>query len=1729
MTDRVRHAVGRDASTDHIQMLAVTLVTPETVVCTAIPGWIATAIALARPKSRKKNSLTRLAMAIGFGVTGNANAACGLLPPGSYTAIQTCAPGTGDASITTQPVTSVVVNSGGGAGGIAAQTASGNATISMEGTTVDLTGSTVSNGAVYASALAGGDAAVTLSGTNSITTNANQKGVLLSAGGGNGSLNITGSLILNNVGDSAATKSGLEVDAAGATSAISHMGTGTITTHGGSAVMAAGTGTTTNTSINLGSGVALVVDSTNSGALGARNVGIYSSTVNGSATIINAATITTYGNNASGILANSTGTGSATITNSGDITINGAATVIRADLVAAGNTGNASITLDAGALKVLGNIGNGAVYAAAQGTGSAMIVMNGGSLENDSTSDSGHGLEAQARGTGDATVILNAGSVLTEGGLGIAVWGNGTGTGNATIITVAGTTVTAQGAGPNGGGLFARGGSATTGTSILVDSQSVIESSKVGIDAASSNGGAITIRQTGGSITSSEGQGIRASTAGAIDITNSATVQTTGGAASISAINVTESGSGTVDLANIGALSTASTGSRGIVVTSNSAAGSGDVTISNTGTITTTASASETISASTAGAANKVIVSNTATLTTNGSNSYGIHATTAGGGVVIANSGAIDTTGTGATGLQLATSGGVIGVTNTNTISATGSNASGIFASTNGTAGAGDIDVDSRADITAANNAIWVEALQGGHVNVTAGGDFILTGNVTAPTNPAHGIAAFADGAAYATDFASVHYLGGTIDYTGTHLFNALAASSQSGDASVIADAGSRLSSTGQGIYVSTGSSNYAYTTQQAGNATAIFNGDGIATTNDDASAIWGGALGQRIGGDPDTGNVTLANTHGTLSTVGNGSAGMHGKSQQGDVMLANGGAITTQGTTQLGALWTDRAAALYAQADAGKAGVQNTGTLSTQGTDSPGILAVSGMNAAGQTVIDIINRGAIATYGVNDAQAIQGIASGSGNILIDSADADLATHGGGANNHGVEANAADGAANINFSRGNVRVAGQSVGLLAWNNDSGLASSAQINVAGATIDATNTSARAAVQASAQDSATLSFDAASQVHGGTGIGLALGGATQALFNAGTLDALSDRAIQLDANGVSGSATLTNIGHITGGIAAGGSAVKFDNAGLWTLRNFSASTAGGARDTLGVSVSDFGTSGNNRIDNTGTLELLTHDGSATTLDTSGMYLPFGNPNNAIALHSPTQGQLLGVQRFIHSGTIDLQANPSAGDVLVISGGHAAGVNGGGVFISNGGTLKLDTVLNEGGANSQSDMLVVDATRVGAGGPTRIQIRNLGGQGAMTDADGIALVEVLNKAVSAENAFKLDGRATAGAYEYLLYQGGVVDPADGNWYLRSSALPPEPEPEPVPPVPEGALYRPEVGAYLANRSVARTMFRHTLHDRLGEPDFTESQRLVRRQESTQDQNDPNHSALWVRYIGNHAEGQAGYEQLGIKTNQNILQIGGEIGQWTDGDSRTHWGLMGGYGQANSDSVNRMTGYHARGDVTGYSLGVYGTWYASASQATGLYLDSWLQYNRFDNRVLGDLLPEEKYKSQNIAASLEAGYAMQFTDAKNAAHHWYIEPQAQLVLTHESGGSHQEVNGTQITPQGKSDLTARLGARLYARKPEKRQDQVQPFLEINVWQSSGNGHIDFDGVAQTQSVAKTIGEVKVGVQSEFKDRWNLWAQLAYRQGIGQADSSMGGGGHYRDYGGVAGVKFTW
>ena len=169
----------------------------------------------------------------------------------------------------------------------------------------------------------------------------------------------------------------------------------------------------------------------------------------------------------------------------------------------------------------------------------------------------------------------------------------------------------------------------------------------------------------------------------------------------------------------------------------------------------------------------------------------------------------------------------------------------------------------------------------------------------------------------------------------------------------------------------------------------------------------------------------------------------------------------------------------------------------------------------------------------------------------------------------------------------------------------------------------------------------------------------------------------------------------------------------NNGLFNLRHFADTTGDGVRDTLRVAIADLGDGPNNSFTNNGTLRLPAVTG-ATTLDSTGQYLPLGNPNNAMALGGPLQGHLIGVTTFTNSG-IDRSAKQPRRWRRARDHRRAAGRGCRPRHLHlHGGTLKLDTVLNEGGAATRSDTLVVDGTSVGAGGATSMVIRNAGGAG-------------------------------------------------------------------------------------------------------------------------------------------------------------------------------------------------------------------------------------------------------------------------------------------------------------------------------------------------------------------------------------------------------------------------------
>ncbi|ENQ8532594.1 autotransporter outer membrane beta-barrel domain-containing protein [Escherichia coli] len=79
--------------------------------------------------------------------------------------------------------------------------------------------------------------------------------------------------------------------------------------------------------------------------------------------------------------------------------------------------------------------------------------------------------------------------------------------------------------------------------------------------------------------------------------------------------------------------------------------------------------------------------------------------------------------------------------------------------------------------------------------------------------------------------------------------------------------------------------------------------------------------------------------------------------------------------------------------------------------------------------------------------------------------------------------------------------------------------------------------------------------------------------------------------------------------------------------------------------------------------------------------------------------------------------------------------------------------------------------------------------------------------------------------------------------------------------------------------------------------------------------------------------------------------------MAQWSsNAQDRWHLGVMAGYANQHSNTQSNRVGYKSDGRISGYSAGLYATWYQNDANKTGAYVDSWALYNWFDNSVSSD-----------------------------------------------------------------------------------------------------------------------------------------------------------------------------
>ncbi|EEW1022608.1 autotransporter adhesin AIDA-I, partial [Escherichia coli] len=463
-----------------------------------------------------------------------------------------------------------------------------------------------------------------------------------------------------------------------------------------------------------------------------------------------------------------------------------------------------------------------------------------------------------------------------------------------------------------------------------------------------------------------------------------------------------------------------------------------------------------------------------------------------------------------------------------------------------------------------------------------------------------------------------------------------------------------------------------------------------------------------------------------------------------------------------------------------------------------------------------------------------------------------------------------------------------------------------------------------------------------------------------------------------------------------------------------------------------------------------------------------LSFGT---AKLLSATVNGSLVNNKNIILNPTKE-----SAGNTLTVS--NYTGTPGS--VISLGGVLEGD--------NSLTDRLVVKGN---TSGQSDIVYVNEGGRGGQT-IEGINIISVEG---NSDAAFSLKNRVVAGAYDYTLQKGNVSGTDKKGWYLTSHL-----------PTSDTRQYRPENGSYATNMALANSLFLMDLNER-------------KQFSAVSDNTQPESASVWMKITGGRTSGKLSDGQNKTTTNQFINQLGGDIYKYHAeklGDFTL--GIMGGYANAKGKTINHTSKKRARNTLDGYSAGLYGTWYQNGANATGLFAETWMQYNWFNASVKGDGLEEEKYNLNGLTASVGGGYNLNvhtWTSPEGIKGEFWLQPHLQAVWMGVTPDTHQENNGTVVQGTGKNNLQTKAGIRAsWKVKSSLDKDtgrEFRPYIEANWLHNTHEFGVKMSGDNQLLSGSRNQGEIKTGIEGVITQNLSVNGGVAYQAG-GHGSNAISG-----------------
>lgn len=515
------------------------------------------------------------------------------------------------------------------------------------------------------------------------------------------------------------------------------------------------------------------------------------------------------------------------------------------------------------------------------------------------------------------------------------------------------------------------------------------------------------------------------------------------------------------------------------------------------------------------------------------------------------------------------------------------------------------------------------------------------------------------------------------------------------------------------------------------------------------------------------------------------------------------------------------------------------------------------------------------------------------------------------------------------------------------------------------------------------------------------------------NAGSIDSGTGYAVNL----LNGTITLDNRGLVTGAVKFAGGDDRFLNGGTFAL----------GKD------SDFG-DGFDSFSNSGVVRLM-----APTVGAVQAY------------------RMLGLERFDNMGTIDLTSG-LAGDVLTLAGDYSGAGNA---------ALRLEV----DPAANRSDQLVIEGNAVGS---TSVRLVALNGAGALTSADGIALVKVAGTA--ATNAFVLDKASSDSGFVH--YSLGY-DAAAKTYRLTGRA--------------GAAAYR-----AVATLEAAGNLWESSA-------DLWQLDSQTKRDSLLSGHPAADRGNLWGSLQGGRIDRNVGSGTSGLDYRQSRFgaQLGYDLLSKEIGLGTVAAGLTAGYVHSTLD----YGGVADQVELASANAGLY-----ASLVGHGIFANLLVKYDRHDVEAKGSAFAKDTdFKGSTLGAEGEVGIRL-------GGAGMFIEPTVGLAWTRTSFDDLLNA-GQRLRFGDASSLKARLGARFGGTSTLANGNSLTLYLSGNLAHRFGNGYSAelVSGASQALILkpARTFGEGRVGLSYRTTNGFQLFLEGEGHDGSG-----------YRSLAGKAGFR---